>query len=60
MVVIGKGAHHDPETFERRVTPAAIHEDIDTSLAEVGIDAIDIYVLHKDDVNKPLAISGEH
>src|SRR5512133_2256012 len=24
MVVIGKGAHHDPDTFERRVTPAAI------------------------------------
>src|SRR5437764_1402061 len=49
MVVIGKGAHHDLNTFERRVTPAAIHEDIDTSLAEMGIDTIDIYLLHKDD-----------
>jgi 1-deoxyxylulose-5-phosphate synthase len=49
MVVTGKGAHHDPHTFERRVTPAAIHHDIDTSLAEMGIDTIDIYVLHKDD-----------
>jgi aryl-alcohol dehydrogenase-like predicted oxidoreductase len=51
MVVIGKGAHHDPETFERRVTPAAIHQDIDTSLAEMSIDAIDIYLLHKDDLD---------
>jgi aryl-alcohol dehydrogenase-like predicted oxidoreductase len=49
MVVIGKGAHHDLDTFERRVTPAAIHEDIATSLTEMGIDNIDIYFLHKDD-----------
>jgi 1-deoxyxylulose-5-phosphate synthase len=49
MVVIGKGAHHDPNTLERRVTPAAIHEDITTSLTELGIDTIDIYILHKDD-----------
>src|SRR5579859_2876060 len=28
MVVIGKGAHHDNQTLERRLTPAAIHEDI--------------------------------
>lgn len=49
MVVLGKGAHHDPDTFERRVTPTAIHEDVTTSLAEMGIDTIDIYILHKDD-----------
>lgn len=49
LIVIGKGAHHDPATFERRVTPAAIHEDIGTSLAEMGLDTIDIYILHKDD-----------
>lgn len=49
MVVIGKGAHHDPQTFERRVTPAAIHEDIEASLREMQLDQIDIYILHKDD-----------
>lgn len=49
LVVIGKGAHHDPETFERRVTPAAIHEDIQISLREMQLDQIDIYILHKDD-----------
>src|SRR5579883_2112528 len=49
IVVIGKGAHHDSLTFERRVTPAAIHEDIGTSLREMQLDKIDIYILHKDD-----------
>jgi aryl-alcohol dehydrogenase-like predicted oxidoreductase len=48
MVVMGKGAHH-LATLERRVTPAAIHEDIGTSLGEMGIDTIDVYMLHKDD-----------
>ena len=49
MVVLGKGAHHDNETLERRVTPAAIHEDIETSLREMRLETIDIYILHKDD-----------
>jgi 1-deoxyxylulose-5-phosphate synthase len=49
MVVLGKGAHHNSLTLERRVTPAAIHEDIQTSLQEMRLDTIDLYVLHKDD-----------
>jgi aryl-alcohol dehydrogenase-like predicted oxidoreductase len=49
VVVLGKGAHHNSETLERRVTPAAIHEDIETSLREMRLEAIDIYILHKDD-----------
>ena len=32
MIVIGKGAHHDHETMVRRVTPEAIHQDVETSL----------------------------
>lgn len=49
IVVLGKGAHHDNLTLERRVTPAAIHEDIQTSLREMRLETIDVYVLHKDD-----------
>ncbi len=49
IVVIGKGAHHDSQTFERRVTPACIHEDVTTSLKEMQLDFIDVYILHKDD-----------
>jgi aryl-alcohol dehydrogenase-like predicted oxidoreductase len=51
MVVIGKGAHHDTKTLERRVTPAAIHEDIQASLQVMGLESIDIYILHKDDAD---------
>lgn len=54
LVVIGKGAHHDSQTFERRVSPTAIHEDISTSLAEMHLDAIDVYLLHKDDPEAPV------
>jgi 1-deoxyxylulose-5-phosphate synthase len=49
MVVIGKGAHHDQQTMVRRVTPEGIHEDVETSLREMQLDTIDIYILHKDD-----------
>jgi aryl-alcohol dehydrogenase-like predicted oxidoreductase len=49
MMVLGKGAHHNSDTLERRVTPAAIHEDVETSLHEMGLATIDIYILHKDD-----------
>jgi 1-deoxyxylulose-5-phosphate synthase len=49
VVVLGKGAHHNSHTLERRVTPAAIHEDVETSLREMRLETIDIYILHKDD-----------
>lgn len=50
MTIIGKGAHHDTETFERRVTPEAIHEDVETSLRAMDLDCIDIYILHRDNL----------
>jgi aryl-alcohol dehydrogenase-like predicted oxidoreductase len=49
MVVVGKGAHHNSQTMERRVTPQAIRQDIEISLQQMRIDTIDIYILHKDD-----------
>src|SRR5688500_11019862 len=65
VVVIGKGAHHDSQTFERRVNAAAIHEDVATSLRTMQLDKIDIYVLHKDDPDTPVgpiveALNEEH
>jgi aryl-alcohol dehydrogenase-like predicted oxidoreductase len=54
LVVIGKGAHHDSLTFERRVNPAAIHEDIQASLEAMQLEHIDIYLLHKDDPDVPV------
>jgi 1-deoxyxylulose-5-phosphate synthase len=44
-----QGAHHDALTFERRVNPPAIHEDVEVSLQAMGLNRIDIYMVHKDD-----------
>ena len=65
VVVIGKGAHHDSQTLERRVNAAAIHEDIQTSLRTMQLDKMDIYILHKDDEDAPVgpvveALNEEH
>jgi aryl-alcohol dehydrogenase-like predicted oxidoreductase len=54
MVVIGKGAHHDRLTFERRVHPAAIHEDVAASLEAMQLERMEIYFLHKDDPDVPV------
>ncbi len=47
VVVIGKGAHFGPEGD--RVTSAAIAADLDESLTQLGLDTIDLYLLHRDD-----------
>ena len=65
IVVIGKGAHHDSQTLERRVNAAAIHEDIQISLASMQLERIDVYILHKDDDQAPVgpvveALNAEH
>jgi aryl-alcohol dehydrogenase-like predicted oxidoreductase len=65
VVVIGKGAHHDSQTFERRVNAAAIHEDVQTSLRSMQLDKMDVYILHKDDEDAPVgpvveALNEEH
>ncbi len=52
VVLIGKGAHHGPE--RRRVTPADIAADLERSLAELGLETIDLYLLHRDDPDVPV------
>jgi aryl-alcohol dehydrogenase-like predicted oxidoreductase len=54
VIVIGKGAHHDSVTLERRVNAASIHEDVETSLQTMQLDKMDVYILHKDDENAPV------
>jgi aryl-alcohol dehydrogenase-like predicted oxidoreductase len=50
--VIGKGAHHSPE--RHRVTPEDITADLENSLREFEFDAIDLYLLHRDDPAVPV------
>ncbi len=54
VVIIGKGAHHDSQTLERRVNAAAIHEDVATTLQTMRVEKLDIYILHKDDLDAPV------
>lgn len=52
LVIIGKGAHHSQD--RRRVTPFDISADIHDSLARMQIEAIDLYLLHRDDPDVPV------
>lgn len=52
VVIIGKGAHHNQD--RRRVTPFDIAADLHDSLARMGVDQIDLYLLHRDDPAVPV------
>ena len=52
IVIIGKGAHHSQD--RRRVTPFDITADLHDSLARMRVDAIDLYLLHRDDPTVPV------
>jgi aryl-alcohol dehydrogenase-like predicted oxidoreductase len=52
VFVIGKGAHHSED--RERVTPFDITADLHDSLARLGFDHIDLYLLHRDDPSVPV------
>jgi aryl-alcohol dehydrogenase-like predicted oxidoreductase len=52
VVILGKGAH--PYDGRQRVTPADLRADVDSSLEHMGIDRIDLYLLHRDDPTVPV------
>ena len=52
LVIQTKGAH--PDRWHARVTPYDILSDVHTSLARLGTDYLDIYLLHRDDETKPV------
>jgi len=51
-VIVTKGAH--PSAERHRVTPADITADVHDSLARLETDAIDLYLLHRDDPGVPV------
>ena len=52
IVILGKGAHHSQD--RKRVTPYDIQSDLHDSLARFKVDSIDLYILHRDDPDKPI------
>ena len=52
VVILGKGAHHNED--RKRVSPFDIEADLHDSLARLGVDYIDLYVLHRDDPSVPV------
>lgn len=53
VVIITKGAHHAPD-LTRRVTPAEITADLLASLEALGVETVDLYLLHRDDPHQPV------
>jgi len=64
VLLATKGAHHDIDTYEKRMTAEAIRRDLHESLDRLGTDRVDLYWLHRDDENVPvgeiLGWLGEH
>jgi len=54
VVIATKGAHYDLETGRGRVRPGDIAADLAESLAVLGLDAVDVYWLHRDDPEQPV------
>jgi 1-deoxyxylulose-5-phosphate synthase len=52
LILLDKGAHHSQD--RKRVTPEDITCDLRDSLARLGVETIDIYVLHRDDPDVPV------
>jgi len=52
VVIIDKGAH--PDETGPRVHPAAIDSDLKDSLQRLGVEYIDLYMLHRDDPSVPV------
>lgn len=60
VVIVTKGGHYDEETGRQRVTPPDIDADLGESLTALGVDAVDLYLLHRDDLTRPAGVIIEH
>ena len=55
LIVATKGAHYDLSTPDvPRLNKQDIKEDLEESLATLGLDRLDFYWLHRDDEKKPV------
>jgi aryl-alcohol dehydrogenase-like predicted oxidoreductase len=54
VVLCTKGAHYDTRTGRSRVNPGEIAADLGRSLTALGVDCVDVYILHRDDPTQPV------
>ena len=47
-LLLTKGAHPDERDWSDRISPEAIESDLSESLERLGVDAVDIYMVHRD------------
>jgi len=50
-----KGGHPAMPSWEKRITEADIRADMEDSLRRLGTDHVDLYFLHRDDVDRPVS-----
>ena len=48
LFLIGKGGHPYPLLRPNRLTPEALAADLDASLRRLGVEQLDLYLLHRD------------
>jgi aryl-alcohol dehydrogenase-like predicted oxidoreductase len=59
LFLVGKGGHPVPVLAPHRVTPRALRDDLEATLARLGTGKLDLYMLHRDDANAPLEALAE-
>lgn len=52
VIIVSKGGHHNAD--RKRVTPYDLESDLQDSLARLQTDYIDLYLLHRDDPDRPV------
>src|SRR5262249_53309368 len=55
VIVLTKVAHPDEATWENRINREAITSDIRKSRCELGLETLDLLLLHRDDETVPVA-----
>jgi 1-deoxyxylulose-5-phosphate synthase len=48
VVIVTKGGHPDLSDWQPRLTPEDVEQDLNESLDRLGVDCVDLYLLHRD------------
>ncbi len=54
VVIVTKGGHPDLTNWQPRLTPEDVEQDLTESLDRLGVDCVDLYLLHRDNEEIPV------